>query len=210
MYSGVGGVAFHHIHKNQVGKKRVTSNNGEKAMVNDEIADRPLLIDNYSRLEFFFLKGKIWILRRTKCISPMVENIVYQIEEHLDPEEFVDVLKRSTLAERRPVDNPETIKKMCQYGNLNVTARVDGRMVGVARSLTDYAFCTYLSDLAVDVAYQKRGIGVKLIELTKKQALTAKLILLSAPAAIDYYPKIGMTRHEYCYLLDRVEELKLK
>ncbi len=140
----------------------------------------------------------------------MSENIIYQVEEHLDPEEFVDILKRSTLAERRPVNEPETVKKMCQYGNMNVTARLNGRLVGVARSLTDFAFCTYLSDLAVDIAYQKQGIGIKLIELTKKQTLTAKLILLAAPAAIEYYPKIGMIRYDYCYILDRAEDLKLK
>jgi predicted N-acetyltransferase YhbS len=78
----------------------------------------------------------------------------------------------------------------------------------VARSITDFAYCTYLSDLAVDKDYQKKGIGKRLIEETKRQASQAKLILLSAPAAIDYYPKIGMKKHDHCFILDDMNELK--
>jgi predicted N-acetyltransferase YhbS len=134
--------------------------------------------------------------------------IKYQIENNLDPEEFRAVLINSTLGERRPVDEPDRIKKMIQYGNLVVTARDNGRLIGVSRSLTDFAFCTYLSDLAVDEHYQKQGIGKELIRLTKLAAPQAKLILLSAPGAINYYPKIGMTRHEYCFFIDDVKDLK--
>ena len=69
-------------------------------------------------------------------------------------------------------------------------------------------YCTYLSDLAVDQDFQKQGIGTQLIAETKQQAPQAKLILLSAPAATEYYPKIGMTRHSHCFLLDDVNDLK--
>jgi ribosomal protein S18 acetylase RimI-like enzyme len=78
----------------------------------------------------------------------------------------------------------------------------------VARSLTDFAFCTYLSDLAVDKEYQHLGIGKALIRHSKLAAPQAKLILLAAPAAVAYYPKIGMTKHDHCYFLDDVENLK--
>ena len=135
--------------------------------------------------------------------------IVYARELTLHPEEFIDVLKRSTLAERRPVDDAERIQGMCQNANLIVTARLDGKLVGVARSLTDFVYCTYLSDLAVDTSLQKQGIGTRLIKETKLQSPQAKLILLSAPAAVNYYPKIGMTRHENCFLLDDVNDLKV-
>ncbi|MBE0571636.1 MAG: GNAT family N-acetyltransferase [Ignavibacteriaceae bacterium] len=134
--------------------------------------------------------------------------IVYAIESNLNSSEFIDVLNRSTLGERRPVDDFSRIKKMCENANLIVTARLDGKLIGVARSITDFVYCTYLSDLAVDVAYQKKEIGKRLIEETKKQAPQAKLILLSAPAAIDYYPKIGMKKHNHCFILDDISELK--
>jgi predicted N-acetyltransferase YhbS len=135
--------------------------------------------------------------------------IVYARELTLHPDEFIDVLKRSTLAERRPVDDVERIRNMCQNANLIVTARKDGKLVGVARSLTDFIYCTYLSDLAVDISLQKQGIGTRLIKETKLHSPQAKLILLSAPAAINYYPKIGMTRHDHCFMLDNISDLKI-
>ena len=134
--------------------------------------------------------------------------IKYNIENDLSAEEFRMVLVNSTLGERRPVNEPEKLQKMVEHGNLIVTARENGRLVGVARSLTDFVFCTYLSDLAVDEAHQKKGIGKELIRQTKLAAPAAKLILLAAPAAIRYYPKIGMTRHAYCFYLDELNNLK--
>lgn len=86
--------------------------------------------------------------------------ITYQVENDLDPVEFRDVLIRSTLGERRPIEDAERISLMCKNANLIVTARgADGKLLGVSRALTDFVYCTYLSDLAVDVAYQKQGIG---------------------------------------------------
>ena len=134
--------------------------------------------------------------------------ITYQRENNLSAKEFVQILYSSTLAERRPADDPARIDKMLQYGNLIITARDNGKLVGVARSLTDFAFCTYLSDLAVDLAYQKKGVGKELIRQTKLASPDAKLILLSAPKAVEYYPHIGMKKHDYCFYIDRVEELK--
>ena len=135
-------------------------------------------------------------------------DITYKIENQLDPKEFVEVLRRSTLAERRPVDDLERMKKMCENADLIVTARLDGKLIGIARSVTDFVYCTYLSDLAVDEKYQRKGIGKKLIEETKKLTPQAKLILLSAPSAVEYYPKIGMKKHNHCFILDDLKELK--
>ena len=137
-----------------------------------------------------------------------MKNVIYKVEKSLDPSEFIDVLKRSTLGERRPIDDFERVKKICENSNLIVSARLDSNLIGIARSVTDFYYCTYLSDLAVDKDYQKKGIGKRLIEETKKQSQKATLILLSAPAAVDYYPKIGMVRHNHCFILTKLNDLK--
>ncbi|MDB5126249.1 GNAT family N-acetyltransferase [Mucilaginibacter sp.] len=139
-----------------------------------------------------------------------IPEVVFQRELTLSPDEFIDVLSRSTLGERRPINDAHRIQAMLQNANLIVTARIDGKLVGVSRALTDFGFCTYLSDLAVDEAYQKMGIGVRLIAETKRQSPQAKLILLAAPAAVNYYPKTGMTNFTHCFLLDDVNDLVIK
>ncbi len=133
--------------------------------------------------------------------------IEYKVEHNLKVEEFREVLINSTLGNRRPIDNHDTLRKMVEMGNLTITARHKGKLIGVSRSLTDFSFCTYLSDLAVDLSYQKGGIGKELIRRTKMEAPDAKLILLAAPEAISYYPKIGMTHYDFCYYLDKVGDL---
>ncbi|HLU94122.1 MAG TPA: GNAT family N-acetyltransferase [Membranihabitans sp.] len=134
--------------------------------------------------------------------------IEYKIESDISIDEFREVLINSTLGERRPIDDRSRLAQMLQNANLIVTARDNGKIVGVSRSLTDFVFCTYLSDLAVDKNYQKNGIGKELIRRTKLEAPQAKIILLAAPAATTYYPKIGMERHENCYLLDDINDLQ--
>lgn len=131
-------------------------------------------------------------------------NVTFQRETELTPDEFVDVLRRSTLAERRPLDEPETIKAMLAHADLIVTARSGDLLVGVSRAITDFAYCTYLSDLAVDVEFQKQGVGKELIRRTHEAAgLGTTLILLSAPKAASYYPHIGMTKHDSCWVIPR-------
>ncbi len=89
--------------------------------------------------------------------------LTYQLEPGLATGEFIDVLMRSTLAERRPVKDLDTIRAMLKNAGVIVTARLDGLLVGVSRAITDYAYCTYLSDLAVDERHQRKGIGRELI-----------------------------------------------
>jgi ribosomal protein S18 acetylase RimI-like enzyme len=134
--------------------------------------------------------------------------IEYTIEKNLAPEEFKQVLVNSTLGERRPVNDDERIKKMIQGANLIITARLEGKLVGVARSLSDFSFCTYLSDLAVDEQYQHRGIGKELIRQTKLASPQATLLLVSAPKAVDYYPRIGMSKRDHCFMLTDIDDLK--
>lgn len=132
----------------------------------------------------------------------------YQIENKLSVTEFISVLERSGLAERRPIAKIQRIEMMLKNANLILTARINGELVGVARSISDFAFCTYLSDLAVDKKCQSKGIGKTLIKKTWEAAPLAKLILLSTPAATKYYPKIGMDNHPFCFLLDDGNKIK--
>ena len=128
--------------------------------------------------------------------------IQYLTSRAISDAEFVDLLRRSTLAERRPVEDPRCIRAMLRHANLLCTAWHGAQLVGVARSVTDFEYCCYLSDLAVDREYQKRGIGRKLIELTKARlGPRANLILLAAPKAVEYYPKIGFDPHPSAWVL---------
>ena len=134
---------------------------------------------------------------------------IYSLEPGLGANEFIDVLERSGLAERRPVQERERIEAMLRNADVLVTARVDGELIGVARSLTDYSFCTYLSDLAVDRRFQGLGIGRRLIDETHEAAgLRTTLILLAAPAARTYYPHVGMEPHDSCWILPPGRRLK--
>src|SRR5438132_131758 len=134
-------------------------------------------------------------------------NVTYQLEPDLPLAEFVDVLQRSTLAERRPMTETTTLQTMLQNADVLVTARIDGLLVGVSRAITDFAFCTYLSDLAVDENYQRQGIGQELLRRTHEAAgLHTQLILLAAPKAQSYYPHVGMAKHESCWTISRQEK----
>jgi ribosomal protein S18 acetylase RimI-like enzyme len=135
----------------------------------------------------------------------MHDAIVYAIEPDLTGDEFIDVLRRSTLAERRPVDDRAAIDGMLRHADLIITAREGSLLVGVSRTLTDFSFCTYLSCLAVDEAYQRRGIGKELIQRTHDAAgRHTTLILLAAPQAETYYPHVGLEQHRSCWTIPRV------
>ena len=130
--------------------------------------------------------------------------IAYGIEPDLCAEEFIDVLVRSTLALRRPVDDINTARGMLENADVIVTARAEGQLIGVSRAISDFSYCTYLSDLAVDRKHQRRGIGRELIRRTHAAAgHNTTLILLAAPAAREYYPHIGMQPHESCWIIPR-------
>jgi predicted N-acetyltransferase YhbS len=128
--------------------------------------------------------------------------ITYHSDRTISESEFIDVLRHSTLAERRPVNDASCIQAMLRHADLLCTAWDGETLIGIARSVTDFQYCCYLSDLAVDVAYQKSGIGRKLIELTRSRlGPRANLILLAAPAAERYYPKIGFDPHRSAWIL---------
>ena len=129
-------------------------------------------------------------------------NIEYKLNPQLTENEFIDILTRSTLDERRPVEDKECIGGMLRNADIIITAHDNEKIVGVARSVTDFNYCCYLSDLAVDKAYQKHGIGKRLIEMIQVQLNEkCKIILLSAPSAREYYPKVGFTQHTSAWTL---------
>ncbi len=136
-------------------------------------------------------------------------NIRYETSRQISADEFTDLLKSSTLAERRPVDDRKCIQAMLQHANLLCTAWDGEKLVGIARSVTDFEYCCYLSDLAVDEKYQKMGIGKQLIGLTKsKLGDKTTIILLSAPKAETYYPKIGFDAHRSAWILPPNKQLR--
>lgn len=136
--------------------------------------------------------------------------VTYQINTPISPEQFIGVLNQCSLGARRPVDNRFIIKAMLDNADLLVTAwanpvseEVGGEwvLIGVARCVTDFAYCCYLSDIAVAEDYQHQGIGKLMIEKIEQQLPpSCKIILLSAPQASDYYPKIGFNKHENAWV----------
>jgi len=132
------------------------------------------------------------------------ELITYNINPNISEDEFIEILNNSTLAQRRPVYDLEVINGMIKNADIIVTATRDNKIVGIARAVTDFSYCCYLSDLAVDTKYQKRGIGKKLISKVQEQLnSTCKIILLSAPSATEYYPSIGFTQHNSAWTLSK-------
>jgi ribosomal protein S18 acetylase RimI-like enzyme len=129
-------------------------------------------------------------------------HIQYHVNESLDPAEVAALYADSGLI--RPVHDLERIGKMLDHANLILTARDGAKLVGVSRSLTDFSYCCYLSDLAVAKAYQKLGIGQELIRRTQEYlGEEVMILLLAAPQARDYYPHIGFTKNDDAWFLPR-------
>jgi len=135
-------------------------------------------------------------------MSESKKSITYRIGNDIDLDAFIELYRASTLGERRPIGNHETMAAMLSHGNLTVSAWDDERLVGVSRSLTDWAYVAYLADLAVHADYQRQGIGIELIARTRAaMGPESSIILLAAPAAADYYPKIGFTHRPQAWML---------
>lgn len=128
--------------------------------------------------------------------------IRYQKNEIITADQLAEVFRASGI--RRPVEDKTRLEKMLKHADILVTAWDGERLVGVARALTDYSYCCYLSDLAVDEGYQHRGIGKQLVKRIEREiGEEAALILLASPIAMDYYPKIGFNRIENGYIIPR-------
>lgn len=128
--------------------------------------------------------------------------IQYRDDVEITVEAAIHLYRRSTLGERRPVDRPDRFESMLKHANLTVSAWHEGRLVGVARSLSDFAYVTYLADLAVDAEYQRQGIGKRLIQETRRRVWPESMIvLMAAPKANDYYPKLGFENNPRGWIL---------
>jgi predicted N-acetyltransferase YhbS len=137
------------------------------------------------------------------------DGIAYRLGNDLDLDAVIELYRASTLGERRPIDDRERLRAMLEHADIVVTAWDGSMMVGIARSISDFAYFTYLADLAVRVSHQQKGIGRELIRRTREAGgPKTNLLLLSAPAAVDYYPKLGFTRHESAWVLRPEDELR--
>lgn len=133
-------------------------------------------------------------------MTPATKAITYAVEPDLTSKELIDLLNRSGLAVRRPFDQPERIQRMIDQSSIMLCARADGLLVGISRSVTDFSYCCYLSDLAVDAAFHGKGIGRTLIEKTHEIAGDETLLLLlEAPMAAGYYEHVGFQKLENCW-----------
>ena len=128
--------------------------------------------------------------------------IEYRDNATITAEQAIDLYKRSTLGERRPIHNVQTFEAMLKNANLTITAWDGKTLVGISRSLTDFAYVAYLADLAVDQEYQRSGIGKQLIEETKfRLGPECMIVLLAAPKANEYYEHIGFEHNPRAWTL---------
>lgn len=129
-------------------------------------------------------------------------NIEYRDNATVSVDEAIDLYRRSTLGERRPLDRPDVFEGMLNNANLIVTAWDGTRLVGISRAFTDFTYVTYLADLAVDESYQRQGIGKRLIEETKNRlSPECMIVLLAAPKANEYYAKLGFEHNPRAWVL---------
>ena len=131
-------------------------------------------------------------------------NITYCFDKRPLADEVIELYDNAGLP--RPTSDKERIQKMFDNSNLVVTAWDNDLLVGVSRSITDWVWACYLSDLAVRDDYKKAGIGRQLINLTREKVGNQSMILLlSVPAAMEYYPKVGFERQESSFIINRAE-----
>jgi GNAT superfamily N-acetyltransferase len=139
----------------------------------------------------------------------MARTLEYRYGNDLDLDQVTELYRESTLGERRPIDDPEIVRSMIAHANLVVTAWDRDLLVGIARTLTDFAYVGYLSDLAVRRSHQRQGIGTVLMEKTRERmGPRSMLVLLAAPQAVDYYPRVGFKRHDSAWLLRASDPLR--
>lgn len=128
--------------------------------------------------------------------------VEYKTNADISAEQFIDILQRSTLSERRPVHDLTCMEGMLEHASLLVTAWDGQTLIGVARAMTDFHYACWLSELAVDQAYQRRGVGRTLVKLIRAElGPHCKLRLVAAPAAADYYSHLGFQMNRHCWEL---------
>ncbi|MCM3600796.1 GNAT family N-acetyltransferase [Robertmurraya korlensis] len=128
--------------------------------------------------------------------------IHYEESKKITAEILADVFSKSGI--RRPVEDLPRLQKMIDHADIIITAWDGETLVGIARAITDFSYCCYLSDLAVDRDYQNQGIGKELVRrIHERLGEEISLILLASPIAMDYYPKIGFHKIQNGYIIPR-------
>ena len=134
----------------------------------------------------------------------MSSRISYVEGPAISAAELAAVFRASGI--NRPVDDLPRLEKMLAHANLVIGAYLDGQLIGVARALTDFSYCCYLSDLAVAREFQHRGVGRALLQRVKQRVgEQSMLLLLSAPTAMEYYPKVGLEKVENGWIIKRAK-----
>ena len=130
--------------------------------------------------------------------------IIYKFDVVPTAQQIIELYNDAQLP--RPTHDPQRMKAMFENSDLIVTAWVEDRLVGVARTITDWVWCSYLADLAVSPDYERSGIGKKLIELVREKiGEQSMLLLLSVPTAMDYYPRVGFLRENQAFIVHRTK-----
>lgn len=131
-----------------------------------------------------------------------MNTIHFEESKEISAAELADVFRKSGI--RRPVEDLPRLQKMLDQADITMTAWDGMRLVGIARAITDFSYCCYLSDLAVDKEYQNQGIGKELVKRVQERiGEEISLILLASPIAMDYYPKIGFQKIQNGYIIPR-------
>jgi GNAT superfamily N-acetyltransferase len=104
---------------------------------------------------------------------------------------------------RRPIHDPERIRRMFEGSNVVISAYAGDRLVGLLRGWTDFVFDGYVCDLAIHPDFQKAGVGRRLLDLAQGLGEGIQWILVASPLARDYYAHIGWERVEAGWQLPR-------
>jgi GNAT superfamily N-acetyltransferase len=134
--------------------------------------------------------------------------ITYRLGNDVNLDQAIELYNACTLGARRPLDDRAIAQQMMQHANLVITAWEGETLIGISRSMTDFGYVCYLADLAVRDSHQRLGVGLELIRRTRSElGPRAMIVLIAAPQAVDYYPKIGFTRHESAWILKAEQKL---
>ncbi|MEC0257213.1 GNAT family N-acetyltransferase [Paenibacillus lautus] len=130
-------------------------------------------------------------------------NLKYKINDNCIISEVEEVFIRSGI--RRPVGDTDRIQRMIDNADEIITAREGSKLVGFLRAITDYSYCCYISDIAVDTDYQGLGIGRELIKILKDKLGEEEIqyVLTSAPKAAGFYERIGFERADKAFVIKR-------
>ena len=148
------------------------------------------------------IKVVIYIYRDGESQMITTNGIKYIVNGSITASDVAKIFIASGI--KRPSEDLDRIQRMIDHADITITAWYQEEMVGIARAITDFSYCCYLSDLAVDKSYQKLGIGKKLIQLVKEElGDEVTLILLSAPSAMEYYPHIRLEKMDNAFGIKR-------